>query len=572
MEVKKIRKIRINNFLLCSSLVILGALLFAAANPNPVFKQGLSFIGWFIYVPYLFLIKKSFTKVCWLYSGIYGLLCVCSYAYWLYNYDPLCLYAAIPIAFLGTAILGLLLKGIEKLFIKNAWLVQFLLLCTFDYLRTLGFLGMHYGITAYTQWKFNSLIQIASVTGIFGLNAFVIFSSALIFAFISKAEDKKYFMRKMISDDKHYEGATYINYISENTRNLKNASFKNPVIALCLWLILFVLIIIQGKIKLNKKIDYKTITAVAVQNNDNPNENGIENFTESIQSLMKLTDEAFEINPGIKLVIWPETAVVPSIVYHYNSEQNTDRKKLVTYVLNYFQNHTCNFIIGNQHIENTSKNKKYYNSALLFTENQSVFPPEPEIYNKMHLVPFSEYFPYEKNFPHLYKTILEKQKFFSEPGNEIKIFKTEDLSIYTPICFENTFPDLCRQAYKKGARCFICLVNDSWAKSESCQYSHLAMAKFRAVENGIPCAISAVSGQTVFIDQKGILTAMALPFSKSYIISELPLIPATSKPTIYNRIGDVFGYGIAFLLLAVLIIRGFIAIINKVLWQNAQKQ
>ena len=91
------------------------------------------------------------------------------------------------------------------------------------------------------------------------------------------------------------------------------------------------------------------------------------------------------------------------------------------------------------------------------------------------------------------------------------------------------------------------------------------------MENGIPCAISAVSGQTVFIDQKGILTAMALPFSKSYIISELPLIPATSKPTIYNRIGDVFGYGIAFLLLAVLIIRGFIAIINKVLWQNAQK-
>ena len=574
MESKKIRKIKIKNFLQCSSLVLIGALFFAAANPNPVIKQGLSFIGWFLYVPFFYLIKKSLLKNSWFYSGIYGVLCVCSYAYWLYNYDPLCLYVAIPIAFIGTALLGLALKSTEKLFVKNAWLVQFLIICTFDYLRTLGFLGVHYGLAAYTQWKFSALLQITSVIGVFGLNAFVIFSSSLIFAFISKAEDKKYFMRKMISDDKHYEGATYINYISDNTRSLKNASLKNPLIALCIWAVLFILIIIQGNIKLKKDSDYKTVTAVAIQHNDSPDENGIENFTESIQTLIKLTDEAFEINPQIKLVIWPETAVVPSIIYHYNSEENTDRKKLVSYVLNYFQNHKSNFILGNQHIEtkNERKNKEYYNSALLFTENQSMLPPEPEIYNKMHLVPFSEYFPYEKYFPNLYKTILEKQKFFSEPGKEIKIFKTQGLSIYTPICFENTFPDLCRQAYKKGARCFVCLVNDSWAKSESCQYAHLAMAKFRAVENGIPAAISAVSGQTAFIDQNGILTAMAVPFTKSYVICELPVISDEYNPTVYNQIGDVFGYGIAFLLLAVLIIRGFIVIINKVLCRNAQKQ
>ena len=289
---------------------------------------------------------------------------------------------------------------------------------------------------------------------------------------------------------------------------------------------------------------------------------------------MKLTDESFEINPDIKLVIWPETAVVPSIIFHYNSEQNTDRKKLVTHVVEYFKNHNASFITGNQHIEVISEKgiRNYYNSALLFTENQKTSGLEPEIYNKIHLVPFSEYFPYEKYLPHVYKAILEKQKFFSEPGKEIKIFNSEGLSIYTPICFENTFPDLCRQAYKNGARCFVCLVNDSWAKSESCQYEHLAMAKFRAVENGVPVAVSSVSGQTAFINQNGIVMAMAVPFTKSYVISELPVIDQEHKPTIYNKIGDVFGYGIAFLLLAVLIIRVIIVIIKRVLWQNAQKQ
>ena len=568
------KKIRINNFLLCSSLVIFGALLFALANPNVIFKQGLSFAGWFIYVPFLYLIKKSSVKICWLYSGVYGVLCVCSYAYWLYNYDPLCLFIAIPVSFIATALLGLALKGIEKLFIKNGWLVQFLALCTFDYLRTLGFLGIHYGLAAYTQWKFNSIIQFTSVAGIFGLNAVIIFSSVIIYTFISKLEDKKYLQHRMISDDKHYEGATYINYVSENSRKMEYTSLKLPVVCLCIWFVLLVLIFIQGRVKLNKNQDYKTVTAVAIQHNDNPNENGIDNFNESIQSLMQLTDEALEMNPDIKLVIWPETAVVPSIIYHYNNNQNTDRKKLVTHVIDYFENHNVSFITGNQHIEINSSdgNKKYYNSALLFNHNQTGNTVNPDIYNKIHLVPFSEYFPYEKYFPHIYKTILAKQKFFSVPGTEIKIFNTGGLSIYTPICFENTFPDLCRNAYKNGARCFVCLVNDSWAKSEACQYEHLAMAKFRAVENGVPVAVSAVSGHTAFINENGIIMAMAVPFTKSYVIGELPVIDANKNPTVYNKIGDVFGYGIAFLLFVVLIIRGFIAIINKILWQNAQKQ
>ena len=566
------KKIRINNFFVCSGLVIIGALLFSLANPNLLFKQGVSIAAWFMYIPFLFLIKKSFLKNCWLYSGIYGVLCVCAYAFWLYNYDPICLYVAIPIAFVATALLGLILKLAEKLFVKNGWLVQFLILCTFDYLRTLGFLGIHYGLAAYTQWKFSALIQIASVIGVFGVNAFVIFSSALLFAFFSKIQDKKDCLKKMISDDKHYEGATYINYVSENTKKMEYASLKIPVVSLCIWFVLFILIIIQGNIKLNKTSNYNTVTAVVIQNNDNPDENGIENFTESIQSLIKLTNEAFEINPQIKLVIWPENAVVPSIIYHYNSQKDTDRKKLVSYVLDYIKAQDVSVITGNQHIENGSDfGKHYYNVALLFNA-QTAKTANPDIYKKIHLVPFSENFPYEKYFPHIYKALLEKKQYFSDSGTEIKLFKTQGLTVYTPICFENTFPNLCRQAYKQGARCFVCLANDSWAKSIECQYEHLSMAVFRAIENNVPVAISSVSGQTGFIDSNGTIMAMAVPFTQSYVISEIPVISREQKPTVYNRAGDVFGYGIAFLLLGVLIIRGLIAIINKVICQNAQKQ
>ena len=564
MVAEKIRKIKIKNFLLCLSLSIIGAILYAVSNPNPVIKKGFSVTAWFMYVPFLFLIKKSFLKSCWFYSGLYGALSVCLYAYWLYNYDSMCLLIAIPIAFIATALLGLLLKSVEKIFFKNAWLVQFLIICTFDYLRSFGFLGIGYGLAAYTQWKFNSLIQICSLIGVYGLNAFVILASAIIFAFVSKSEDRMLLQKKLINDDKHYDGATYINYVSENSKKLDYASLKIPCVVLCLWFIFFIFILIYGNIKLKKNQDYKTVTTVVVQHNDNPDENGLENFSDSVVRLMSLTDEALEINPDIRLVIWPENAFVPSVIYHYNQEQNSDRKQLVCYLLDYIQKHDVSFIIGNQQIEvNSSKSdRKIYTSSLLFDRSESVYPPHPEIYNKMKLVPFSEYFPYQKYFPNIYKAILQKQKFFNEPGNEIQIFKSEGLSVYTPICFENSFPSLCSKAYKKGARAFFCLVNDSWAKSESCQYEHLAMSKFRAVENNVPVSVSSVSGQTAFINQKGQIISMANPFTKTYLICEIPVLPETQKPTIYNKIGDIFGYGMAILLLVVLIIRGLIAIIK----------
>ena len=545
-------------------LIIAGAFLFAFSNPNPLIKHGFALTAWVMYLPLFFIIKRSSIKICWIYTGLYGMLSVAAYAYWLYNYDPLCFYIALPIAFLGTVILGLLLKSVEGLFVKNAWLVQFLILASFDYLRTLGFLGMHYGLAAYTQWNLPVIIQSVKLVGVYGLNAFVLFSSALIFAFFSKIQDKKKYLHTIVSDNNLYDGASYVNYVSENEKLMANASLKNPLIALCIWASLFLVMLVYGAVSLKINESYESVAVAAIQHNDKPEANGIENYSESLRQLIKLTDEALEINPEIKLVVWPETAFVPSVVYHANTEGQSDRKKLVEFLLTYVNSRSPSFIIGNQHIVTNpnESGRKYYNAAILFDNKNGGLPSEEEIYLKNRLVPFSEYFPYQKYFPHIYKSLLEKVKFFWTPGEDIKIFKTKGLNIYTPICFENTFPYLSRQAYKKGARSLFCLANDSWAKSESCQYQHLAMARFRAVENHVPLVISSVSGQTAFIDPKGQIQAMANPFTKTYVICQLPLIPQAQKPTLYNIIGDIFGYGFVILLLLVLIIRALIAIIR----------
>ena len=58
--------------------------------------------------------------------------------------------------------------------------------------------------------------------------------------------------------------------------------------------------------------EYIGVNVVIILNKvDLDEENGIENYSESLQQLITLTDEALEINPDIKIVVWPETAFVP---------------------------------------------------------------------------------------------------------------------------------------------------------------------------------------------------------------------------------------------------------------------
>ena len=159
-------------------LIIFSSLLFWLSNPNIFFADGLSFLAWFNYLPILFIIKKSKVSETIIYGGIFGVLAYGLYGYWLNSFHPL----GLIIVCLGYLIICSLfftvLKWADLISLKNGWLLQFIIICGYEYLKTLGFFGINYGVTAYTQWKFINLIQICSITGVFGLNLIVIFPSA----------------------------------------------------------------------------------------------------------------------------------------------------------------------------------------------------------------------------------------------------------------------------------------------------------------------------------------------------------------------------------------------------------
>lgn len=544
-------------------LILLFAAVFSffIANPNTVIKDGIFIFGFLIYLPVLFLVHFSTIKEAWIWGGLYGLFSYGLYAFWLKNFHPLTLYIVCILYFIILAFVFLCLKYIEKIFQKYCWFVQFVFLCAYEYLKTTGFCGFSYGVTAYTQWKNIYLIQICQLVGVFGLNLLVIFPSALLFGFFTNLKKRK----SIIFEEKE-NGKTHIQNFVKSENSYKDLSFKPFFYSASVWIFLMVFSYVFGICCVKSEKKYKDyVTVAAIQNNENPWKNGINEYTKNIKSLINLSQETLEFYDKIDFIVWPETAVVPSIMYHYNNEKDERRNKIIKYLLDFIEENDCVFVIGNAHeVKNQMEgNVERYNSVFVFESKNNVIPPEPGIYSKIHLVPFTEYFPYKHKFPKFYKMLLNGDVNMWEKGDEYTVFTYKNLFFSTPVCFEDTFGDDCRKFVKNGARCFMNLSNDAWSKSEICQKQHEAMAVFRCVENKIPAVRSTSSGQTCIINENGKIIAEAPSFCESYVIGKIPVFKDNFKVSIYTKYGDYAGKIEVLFCMILLIIQTIHVIIMK---------
>jgi apolipoprotein N-acyltransferase len=169
---------------------------------------------------------------------------------------------------------------------------------------------------------------------------------------------------------------------------------------------------------------------------------------------------------------------------------------------------------------------------MLFEEGRNT-----AIYRKLHLVPFTEHFPYEKQLPWIYKALKNADTHFWEKGDEAVVFFAGGVKFSTPICFEDIFGGLSRDFVRGGAELIVNLSNDAWSKSVPAQMQHLSMAVFRAVENRRSMVRSTASGQTCAIDPSGRVIAMAEPFTEARLTVEVPVI---TPETPYTRWGDLW--------------------------------
>lgn len=517
------RRNGIGTFAVNFGLLAAAVLLFALPQPNSISFTGFPILAYFSLLPLFLLVRRVSFRATFLWGGMYGLLSYCVFSYWLGSFHPLALYLTGILYFCFLMIVFPVLKLADIQFPRYGYIVQSLVWVGFEYLKTLGFIGYSYGIIGYSQWSLPVIIQIASIFGVWGVSALVVFPSAWIAGGLKAGCTGKF--RSWPSGFPSFARANAL------------AGF--------LWLAAFAATIFYGIVS---PVDYskeKTVTIALIQPNSDPWIGGINAYNHDFNTLVRLSEKALAERPDIGLVVWPETAFIPRIDWHYRYREDHQMFELVSSLLEWLDKAPVPFLLGNDDavmgpIDDGTIDRVDYNAALVFRPGKNVLPPEPERYRKMHLVPFTEHFPYRKQFPWLYDFLIKNDTHFWEQGHDPVVFSVNGLSFSTPICFEDTFGYISRRFVNHGARAIVNISDDAWAKSVPCQYQHLSMSVFRAVENRVPLVRSTASGQTCIIDPNGKVVAMAEPFTETWLTGSIPLL-SRERLTPYRVWGDLLG-------------------------------
>lgn len=175
-------------------------------------------------------------------------------------------------------------------------------------------------------------------------------------------------------------------------------------------------------------------------------------------------------------------------------------------------------------------------------------------YDKMQLVPGGEFIPWRREL----SRVPALGKWFdravyqddTERGTRYHIFETEHGRLGPLICFESMAPHIARGMTRRGAEMLLVVTNDAWFKYSPAAAQHVALAQLRAVENRRWLAQASNSGLTVIIDPQGRVTASSGLFERQNIHGEL--YPRTDT-TFYTKYGDVFAWSCAGLFAALLL-------------------
>ena len=169
-------------------------------------------------------------------------------------------------------------------------------------------------------------------------------------------------------------------------------------------------------------------------------------------------------------------------------------------------------------------------------------------YDKFHLVPFGEYVPLANLLP--IDKITHGKKGFT-PGPGIQTISIFGLPSFSPlICYEVIFPGHVTDKTQRPAW-LLNLTNDAWYGLSAGPHQHLAQARVRAVEEGLPMIRAAYTGISAIIDPHGrILQQQPLNYA-GFIDTRLPK-DITATP--YASWGDIPFHAILLITTAALVL------------------
>ena len=258
----------------------------------------------------------------------------------------------------------------------------------------------------------------------------------------------------------------------------------------------------------------------------------------NVQRHLELTEQAAA--RGARLVVWPESAV--PFLFDENPVLADALRAVV-------RRQGIYLLFGNDDLEGArgGRDSRVFVGAKMLTPSGDL----PYRYHKIRLVPFGEYVPMQPLLTlggRVTAKLVQQVADFT-PGSEPTLARVDGHAAGAFICYEAIFPELVREFTAQGADLLVNITNDAWYGRTSAPFQHLAMATFRAVENGKYLVRAANTGITAVVDPRGRILEPTLLFDRTVLVRDVPFVPGQ---TFYSRYGDVFAWGCVAVTLAAL--------------------
>lgn len=461
------------------------ACLYILAFPN----FNLSLLAWVALIPLLYAIENKTPRQAFFYGWISGTLAYCGLLFWL----VVTFHAASLSFFLGLGCL-LLLSGYLGLY-WGAWawgvasmnckegskpfaLAAFWVVL--EYIRTYLFSGFPWALLADSQVHHLPLLQMASITGVYGISFLIVWGNLAI-AQTLKGSLKSLAPFALVLGIILMSGYRQLKISSEGD--------SHP----------FKIALLQGNIDQYKKWDEVYVAEIK-------------------QTYQTLSERASAGNAD--LIVWPETSAPGYLM------QDPPLRLWLTQLI--LKSHAAH-IVGAP----AEDGKKAFNAAFSISSIGLV----QGMYAKKHLVPFGETVPFQA-WLGAWIPVLNALGGF-DAGEDSPVLSAAGIPVGVNICYEAIFPNLIRRSVQRGGQLIANLTNDGWYMKTAEPYQHLAPNVFRAVENHRWLLRADNTGVSAIIDPQGRIVA-ASSIYQAMIVSGT-VYPQTVQ-TFYTRWGDVFAW------------------------------
>jgi apolipoprotein N-acyltransferase len=462
-------------------LAVFAGLMLALSFPN----YNLSLLGWVCFVPLLYALESCSYRLSYILGLITGITVFSVGYYWISELAVRTMEVSFPLnwvfvfiyAFSFGQVFGFI--SVFYCWLSNSTRFSPLIIFPIAFVTVFSYFPMlfpfHLGDG---QWKFLSAVQPVEFTGIYGLDFLMVLAGALIFRLIVPTGNRKGWLVMLIS-------ATII----------------------VGWLVGGRLLLFSWDREMES---WPTIQIGIIQPNrpvslSRPSpEKG---FSRDFPLEMQLTRELVE--KGAELVVWPEGNFF-GYTFWENVRDSFRQQVASLKTPLIFHDSTFRIIDGE---------KRYFNSSLFLDSKGNLV----SIYDKIKLVPFSEYLPFFESHP-LFDWILGDYLDNLTPGKENRSFNIKGLKIVPRICYEPVFPLFVADSIGEKAKSKLILVQsqDGWFGESSQPFQHMAATMIRAVENRVPLLHVIQNGPSGVIQPNGRFTFLSEAFTRGSWVVKVP--------------------------------------------------